>query len=167
VNISMRNLRDPLFVEGVARQIAQHALAPERLCLEITESVAMADPDHTLVVLRRLREIGVRIAIDDFGTGYSSLTYLRRLPVDSLKIDRSFVAGLDRDATNESIVKATIELGHSLGLSVVAEGVEEPAHLERLRELGCDRAQGSLIAQPVVGNDIAEWLAVEAPRYTA
>ena len=167
VNVSMRNLRDPQFVDMVARRIDEHRLAPERLCLEITEGVAMADPDHSLAVLMRLREAGVRVAIDDFGTGYSSLGYLRRLPVDALKIDRIFVAGLTRDSASESIVRATIELGHSLGLIVVAEGVEDDAQLACLRDLGCDRAQGYRIARPMPAEDVAGWLARESGRYAA
>jgi EAL domain-containing protein (putative c-di-GMP-specific phosphodiesterase class I) len=166
VNISMRNLRDPQFVDAVARRIAEHGLAPERLCLEITEGAAMADPEQTLAVLRRLRQVGVRIAIDDFGTGYSSLGYLRRLPVDALKIDRSFVAGLTRDSASRSIVKATIELGHSLELSVIAEGVEDDAQLRALRELGCDRAQGYRISRPLPAEDVAGWLARESSKYS-
>jgi EAL domain-containing protein (putative c-di-GMP-specific phosphodiesterase class I) len=167
VNVSMRNLQDPQFVGTVARHIAEHGLSAERLCLEITEGVAMADPEHTLAVLRQLRDMGVRIAIDDFGTGYSSLGYLRRLPVDALKIDRSFVGGLPHDAASLSIVKATIELGHSLGLTVVAEGVEHDAQLAALRELGCDWAQGYRIARPMPSGDVQGWLAREAGKYTA
>ena len=159
VNISMRNLLDPQLADTVSRRIAEHGIAPSRLCLEITESVAMADPDHTLTVLRRLREIGVRIAIDDFGTGYSSLSHLGRLPVDALKIDRSFVAGLGRDVASSSIVKATIELGHVLGLVVIAEGVEEERQLLTLRALGCDRAQGYFIARPMAEAAVAPWFA--------
>ena len=165
VNVSMRNLRDAHFVNTIRRQIARHDLDPARLCLEITESVVMADADHTLVVLRHLREIGVRIAIDDFGTGYSSLGYLRRLPIDTLKIDRGFVAGLSEGGQSESIVRATIELAHALGLLVVAEGVETDEQLNRLRDLGCDRAQGFGIGRPMRASDLATWLDVDAKRY--
>jgi EAL domain-containing protein (putative c-di-GMP-specific phosphodiesterase class I) len=155
----MRNLLDPRLADTVSRRIAEQGIEPSRLCLEITESVAMADPDHTLNVLRRLHEIGVRIAIDDFGTGYSSLAYLLRLPVDALKIDRTFVAGLTRDVASASIVKATIELGHLLGLVVIAEGVEEERQLLTLRALGCDRAQGYFIARPMSEDAVPAWFA--------
>ena len=162
VNISMRNLLDPRLTDSVARRIAEHGIDPSRLCLEITESVAMADPDHTMSVLLRLRDLGVRIAIDDFGTGYSSLAYLRRLPVDALKIDRTFVAGLGRDVASSSIVKATIELGHLLDLVVIAEGVEEERHLLALRALGCDRAQGYFIARPMAEDAVPAWFVANA-----
>ena len=167
VNVSMRNLRDPNFVNSVRQRLARSNLDPARLTLEITESVVMADPDQTLVILRHFRELGVCIAIDDFGTGYSSLSYLGRLPVDALKIDRSFVAGLLRDAASESIVRATIDLAHALGLAVVAEGVETQEQLVRLRDLGCDRAQGFGIGRPMVAPDLAAWVNLEARRYSA
>jgi diguanylate cyclase (GGDEF)-like protein/PAS domain S-box-containing protein len=159
VNISMRNLLDPTLPDSVAKHIADHAIDPSRLCLEITESVAMANPERTLGVLIQLHDIGVRIAIDDFGTGHSSLAYLRRLPVQTLKIDRTFIAGLAKDAASGSIVKATIELGHALGLVVVAEGVEEERQLLALRALGCDHAQGHLIARPMSAAEVPIWLA--------
>ena len=162
INISMRNLRDPTLPESVARHIAASQVQPSRVCLEITESVAMADPDRTATVLKRLRDIGVRLAIDDFGTGQSSLAYLRRLPVQTLKIDRSFISGLAKDDASRSIVKATIEMGHALGLEVTGEGVEDADQLETLRALGCDHAQGYLMARPMSGADIPFWLARHA-----
>jgi diguanylate cyclase (GGDEF)-like protein/PAS domain S-box-containing protein len=162
MNISMRNLLDPTLPDNVARHIADHAVDPSRICLEITESVAMADPERTLGVLQRLHDVGVRIAIDDFGTGHSSLAYLRRLPVQELKIDRSFIAGLATDASSGSIVKATIELAHALGLLVTAEGVEEEEQLLALRALGCDHAQGYLIARPMSEAEVTGWLAAHA-----
>ena len=165
VNISMRNLLDPVLPDRVARHIADNTIDPKRVCLEITESVAMADPERTLGVLMRLHDIGVRLAIDDFGTGQSSLAYLRRLPVQILKIDKSFIAGLVEDDTSASIVKATIDVGHALGLAVVAEGVEDERQLLAVRALGCDHAQGFLIARPMSDSDIPGWLAAHAVPY--
>ncbi len=117
-------------------------------------------------MLERLRAIGVRLAIDDFGTGYSSLAYLSRLPVDALKIDRAFIAGLLRGPVSSAIVKATVELGHALGLAVVAEGVEDERQLVQLRALGCDRAQGAFVAMPMSDAEILDWLAVHEPAPT-
>ena len=165
VNISMRNLLDPTLPDRVARHIADNTIDPARVCLEITESVAMADPERTLGVLTRLHDIGVRLAIDDFGTGQSSLAYLRRLPVQILKIDRSFITGLVEDDTSASIVKATIDVGHALGLVVVAEGVEDERQLLAVRTLGCDHAQGYLIARPMSDVDVPGWLATHAVPY--
>jgi diguanylate cyclase (GGDEF)-like protein/PAS domain S-box-containing protein len=158
VNISMRNLLDPELPASLARHIAGQAIDPSRVCLEITESVAMTDPERTIGVLTQLRDIGVRLAIDDFGTGYSSLAYLRRLPVHALKIDRAFVAGLAEDDASEAIVKATIDVGHALGLVVIAEGVEEERQLQSLRQLGCDNAQGYFIARPLEESGVLGWL---------
>ena len=162
VNISTRNLLDPSLPRNVARHIAELGIDPARVCLEITESVAMADPERTISVLMQLHDIGVHIAIDDFGTGHSSLAYLRRLPVHSLKIDRTFIAGLAHDPASRSIVKATIELGHALGLVVVAEGIEHQEELDAARELGCDQAQGYFIARPMSEAEIPQWLATHA-----
>jgi diguanylate cyclase (GGDEF)-like protein/PAS domain S-box-containing protein len=159
INVSMRNLLDQTLPETVARHIAHYGVRPERISLEITESVAMAEPERTLRVLLRLHDLGVHLAIDDFGTGHSSLAYLRRLPVQTLKIDRSFVAGLTRDEASRSIVKATVELGHALGLEVTAEGVEDDEQLRAVRELGCDHAQGFLIARPMSAADMPSWFA--------
>jgi diguanylate cyclase (GGDEF)-like protein/PAS domain S-box-containing protein len=159
VNISMRNLLDPTLPDTVARHIAQSGVSPSRVSLEITESVAMADPERTLRVLTRLHDTGVQLAIDDFGTGHSSLSYLRRLPVQTLKIDRSFIAGLTKDDAGRSIVKATVELGHALGLEVTAEGVEDEGQLQAVRDLGCDHAQGFLIARPMTEADVPGWFA--------
>jgi EAL domain-containing protein (putative c-di-GMP-specific phosphodiesterase class I) len=160
----MRNLRDPKFAERMAWHIGRQGLDPARVWLELTESVAMTDPDQTRTMLERLRAIGVKIAIDDFGTGHSSLEYLGRLPVDALKIDRTFVAGLNRDVGSSSIVKASVEVGHALGLVVVAEGVEEERQLLALRALGADRAQGFFIARPMSAADVPAWLAAHATK---
>jgi EAL domain-containing protein (putative c-di-GMP-specific phosphodiesterase class I) len=126
----------------VASALRETGTDPATLRLEITESVLMEDAGSTHVALRELRDLGVRLSIDDFGTGYSSLTYLKRFPVDELKVDRSFVDGLGSDAEDTAIVAAVVNLAHTLDLSVVAEGVETEAQSRLLRELGCDAAQG-------------------------
>lgn len=148
VNLSARQLTHPGLVSEVAAAIDSAGADAEHMSLEITESVLLDDLDGTLRVLNALRELGVHIVIDDFGTGYSSLRYLKRLPVDVLKIDRSFVKGLGHDPEDTAIVRAVIELAHALDLIVVAEGVEEPAQLRELERFGCDLAQGFLFARP-------------------
>ncbi len=126
--------------------------------LELTESHLMQDLEGKSGLLNRLGDLGVGIAIDDFGTGYSSLSYLRRFPIDVLKIDRSFVAGLGRDDEDSAIVAAIVQMARTLGLTVVAEGVERPEQLERLRELDCDRAQGRLIAEPMPADEVVRMM---------
>jgi EAL domain-containing protein (putative c-di-GMP-specific phosphodiesterase class I) len=148
VNLSARQLREDGFVSSVEEILRETGLAPSRLILEITESVAMTDTQASIAKLRALNEIGVRLAIDDFGTGGSSLTYLRRFPFDELKIDRTFVEGLGRSAADDAIIAATIDMAHALGMGVTAEGVETEAQYERLRALGCDRAQGFHLGSP-------------------
>ena len=148
VNLSARQLAHPGLVAEVAAAIDQAGANAEHMSLEITESVLLDDLDGTLRVLESLRELGVHIVIDDFGTGYSSLRYLKRLPVDVLKIDQGFVKGLGHDPEDTAIVRAVIELAHALDLVVVAEGVEEPAQLQELERFGCDFAQGFLFARP-------------------
>jgi diguanylate cyclase (GGDEF)-like protein len=156
VNLSARVLHADL-VEEVAA-----LLGPDALELEVTESAAMQDPEGSLAVLERLAGLGVRLSVDDFGTGHSSLAYLKRLPVVALKIDRTFVAGLDGETPNRSIVATTIELAHRLGLEVVAEGVEDDATLEVLCALGCDFAQGFGIARPMPAGAVPGWAAAPA-----
>ena len=149
VNTSPRQLANAAFPARVADIMGRHGLAPGSLALEITESVLMEEAHAPVTVLASLREYGLRLMLDDFGTGYSSLAYLKRFPLDVLKIDRSFVAGLGRDEEDSAIVAAIVQMAQTLGLTVIAEGVERPEQLERLRELGCDRAQGRLIAEPM------------------
>ena len=136
------------FVDIVAEALAESGVAAGALWLEITETALMADAKLAAVALRSLRNLGLHLAIDDFGTGYSSLTYLKRFPIEEIKVDRSFVSGLGFDAEDSSIVEAVVKLGHSLGLTVVAEGVETPLQLSRLREMGCARGQGYLFGRP-------------------
>jgi EAL domain-containing protein (putative c-di-GMP-specific phosphodiesterase class I) len=146
VNLSARQLREPGLAAHVAAALADSGLAPGLLTIEITETAAMDDAEVTSATLAALRRVGVAVSIDDFGTGYSSLAYLRRFPVDNLKIDRSFINGLDDERGDNAIVAAIIELAHALGIRVVAEGVETAAQLARLRGLGCDLGQGFLFA---------------------
>ena len=159
VNVSARDLRQgEELVQFVAARLADAELAAGMLCLEITESALMEDPAIAQSTLRRLRELGVATSIDDYGTGYSSLAYIKQLAVNELKIDRGFVAGMEADQRNAAIVRSTIELGHNLGLTVVAEGVETEHELEELRRFGCDAAQGYLFARPMSAPAFERWL---------
>jgi diguanylate cyclase (GGDEF)-like protein/PAS domain S-box-containing protein len=151
VNLSARQFGDPKLLEIVSQALAESDLAPHLLELEIAEAAVMQYPDVTLPTLRKLKELGVTLAIDDFGTGQSSFTYLRRLPVDKLKIDVSFVADLAQHKDNEAIIVTIIGLAHALGRKVVAEGVESGAQIEFLRGVDCDYAQGYFIGEPVEG----------------
>ena len=158
VNLSARQFNDDALVPRVTRALQASGLPPQLLCLEITESAVMDDVTHTGEVLAQLRGLGVALSIDDFGTGYSSLSYLKQFPVDALKIDRSFVDGLGSESEDTQIVTAVVHLAHALGLTVVAEGVETAPQLEVLRNLGCERVQGYLIARPQPGPDLIAWL---------
>jgi diguanylate cyclase (GGDEF)-like protein len=149
INLSAKQLAEPFFVKEVATLLHEHGIGGRRafsLWLEITETLLLEDPIVTASLLTELRGLGVKLAIDDFGTGYSSLAYLRRFPVDCLKIDRSFVCGLDGDGDSRPIAAAIVDMAHALGLRVVAEGVETSTQLEALVDLGCDAAQGFLFA---------------------
>lgn len=158
VNLSMRNLHDPQLPDAILQLLAQWNLEPAWLEVEITESALAADPGRALEILTRLSEMGVRIAIDDFGTGYSSLAYLKRLPADEIKIDKSFVFGMATDENDATIVRSTIDLGHNLGLKVVAEGIEDQAAWNLLEEWGCDFAQGYFLSRPLAAPEFATWL---------
>ena len=149
VNLSARQIDDPDIVETVERVLARTGLSPGHLTLEITESALMRDAATALGVLKALKGLGVLLAIDDFGTGYSSLSYLQRFPLDVLKVDRMFVEELGMGSGGDEIVAAVIKLAHTLGLEVVAEGVETEQQLDVLRSLGCDYAQGFLFSRPV------------------
>jgi len=149
VNLSVRDLLDRDLPGHVSTILGTYELPAERLHLEITESMIMSDPERALATVRRLRELGVRISVDDFGTGYSSLSNLKQLPVNDLKIDRSFISTLLQDKSDLIIVRSTIGLGHDLGLNVIAEGVEDEMTLKRLALLGCDLAQGYHLGRPV------------------
>jgi diguanylate cyclase (GGDEF)-like protein/excisionase family DNA binding protein len=149
VNLSARQFTQPDLVDQVASILAETHLPPQLLELEITESVLMDQTEAGIRALRALRGVGVKLVLDDFGTGYSSLAYLKHLPLDTIKIDRSFVNGLEGDDANLPIVKAVISLAHGLGIDVVAEGIETAAQLARLRTLACDRGQGFFFARPM------------------
>jgi EAL domain-containing protein (putative c-di-GMP-specific phosphodiesterase class I) len=149
VNVPPAILADAVLNDVIGDSLAIFGLAPERLTVEVTEDAMIADPAQTMERLSSLRDLGVRVAIDDFGTGYSSLSHLRDLPVDELKIDRSFVKNMQRDARDQDIVKAVVDLGHTFALKVVAEGVEDEATADTLRGLGCDILQGYLFGKPV------------------
>ena len=158
VNLSARNLHDAKFPRQVTELIEAGGIKAEHLRLEITESAIIADRQYTTTMLNNLGAMGVHISIDDFGTGYSSLVYLKQLPVDEIKIDRSFVTGMLQDDSDEVIVRSTIELAHNIGMSVVAEGIEDKAVYEHLVELGCDAAQGFYISKPVSPEAFLQWL---------
>jgi diguanylate cyclase (GGDEF)-like protein len=149
VNISAASLRDDELPDKIAALIAKRKVHPNRLILEITEDSFIADPEQALLVLERLRALGVELSIDDFGTGFSSLTYIRRLPVSELKLDRTFLTGAPEDKRAVSIIRSTVDLAHSLGLRIVAEGIENLDALELVDDLGCDAAQGYLMGRPV------------------
>ena len=156
VNISARQLQAPRLAEHVAKTLRTTGIPPSDLVLEITESMLVDDAERTIAKLHLLREIGVRLAIDDFGTGYSSLNYLRRLPVDVLKIDRSFVQGIGTEAELTALTGAIVGIGRDLGLETVAEGIEEAGQLEALRAMGCAYGQGYLYAPPMPPAEVAE-----------
>ena len=157
VNLSTRDLLDPELSNRLADILLRHGVPASGFCLEITESAIMDDPQRAEAMLNRLSEQGFKLSIDDFGTGYSSLAYLKRLPVHELKIDKSFVMGMETGEDDAMIVRSTIDLAHNLGLTVVAEGVETAAILERLRILACDEAQGYHIARPLPVDDFLAW----------
>ena len=161
VNLSARQLDTAALAENVADIIQRTGLPPGLLGLEITESVVMRDPETSTTALRALKELGVRLAVDDFGTGYSSLAYLRRFPVELLKVDRAFVDGLGEsgDAEDRAIVAAVVTLAHTLGMRAIAEGVETSEQLEDLRSLGCDMAQGYFVSKPITAPDFDDLLA--------
>jgi diguanylate cyclase (GGDEF)-like protein len=163
VNLSARQLASPGLRDVVAGALVESGLAPDLLCLEITESVLMEDADASREQLQSLKELGVTLGVDDFGTGYSSLLYLRRFPVDVLKIDRSFVSGLGTSAEDSAIVAGVVQLAHALGLRSVAEGVEEPFQVQELGGLGCDLAQGFYWSPAMEPAKLAQWLEASTP----
>ena len=167
LNLSAMDLASGELPDLLARHLAHYRLDPGRLVLEITETAVMRDALRSLEVLNRLKACGVRLAIDDFGTGYSSLSHLKRLPVDELKIDKSFVIGMDEDEDDAVIVRSTIELAHNMGLKVVAEGVETERTLQLLQHYRCDSAQGYLISRPMVAAEATGWLTEAARRRAA
>ncbi|WSF37130.1 EAL domain-containing protein [Streptomyces sp. NBC_01351] len=164
VNVSPRDVHTPGFAGAVAARLARHGVPASGLQLEITEHVLLEDPQRAADTMAGLTGHGVKMSLDDFGTGYSSLVHLRRLPVSELKIDRSFVGRLAVDAQDAEIVRCTVDLAHSLGLLVVAEGVEDDETWERLRDLGCDAVQGWLVAAAMPPQEATAWLLARGER---
>jgi EAL domain-containing protein (putative c-di-GMP-specific phosphodiesterase class I) len=162
VNLSARGLHDRQLVDMVGEVLADAAMPADRLGLEITEGAIMADPERAMEVLSMLADMGTCISIDDFGTGYSSLQYLDTLPARQLKIDRSFVRDIDESHSHRRIVHSTIMLGHELGLSVLAEGVERREAWDMLSELGCDTVQGYYLSKPLPADQFTSWAAAGA-----
>jgi EAL domain-containing protein (putative c-di-GMP-specific phosphodiesterase class I) len=158
VNLSAQNLHDPWLPALIIELLEASRVPSELLQIEITESSLMADPARALVTLGTLSRAGVRISIDDFGTGYSSLAYLKRLPVNEIKIDRSFVSQMAGESNDEVLVRSIIGLGHDLGLTVVAEGVEESGTCQRLSTLNCDAVQGFYLSRPKPADELGQWL---------
>jgi diguanylate cyclase (GGDEF)-like protein len=158
INISAHDLFIPKLPEFFAKLMETYAVSPHCMVLEITESAIMADPQRALGILNELHDMGLRLSIDDFGTGYSSLAYLKKLPVSELKIDKSFVTNMENDRDDAIIVHSTIDLAHNMGLTVVAEGVENLATLEMLQSLGCDFLQGYYISRPLPVGALLQWV---------
>ena len=159
INLSTRDLMDPDFPAKIDAIVQQHAVPHAGFCLEITESAIMDDPQRAEATLNQLAASGYRLSIDDFGTGYSSLAYLKRLPVNELKIDKSFVMGMEGDDSDMKIVRSTIDLAHNLGLSVVAEGVENQHIYQLLAGMQCDEAQGYFMSRPILSSEFTAWCA--------
>jgi EAL domain-containing protein (putative c-di-GMP-specific phosphodiesterase class I) len=167
VNISARHLESDSFITDVIDALTASGLPPDALVLEFTESILMRDAGATIGRLKAIKAIGVRIAIDDFGTGYPSLAYLRRFPVDILKIDRSFISAMSNSGEGEAILHTLVQLGKQLGLQTVAEGIETEDQLYRLRLQDCDAGQGFLIAKPMSAAAIAKFVRSSLPRIVA
>jgi EAL domain-containing protein (putative c-di-GMP-specific phosphodiesterase class I) len=162
VNLSVRNLYDMELPASILALLAESGVAPQDLILEITESAVMTNPSDGLTILTQLDRMGVTLAIDDFGTGYSSLAYLKRLPVDELKIDKSFVTDMEENDNDAVIVRSTIDLAHNLGLKVTAEGVETQGAWDLLEILGCDNSQGYFMGKPMPAGKLEAWLQASA-----
>ncbi len=158
-NISSRDLVNPQLPQQIANELTANGLEPGRIAIEVTESGFMEDPGLALDILRKLDTLGVRLSIDDYGTGYSSLSYIKKLPVQELKIDQSFIRNMVNDRGDAVIVKSTVDLGHNMGLKVVAEGVEDVESLAMLKQLGCDLAQGYYMSKPLAAEAFETWLA--------
>jgi EAL domain-containing protein (putative c-di-GMP-specific phosphodiesterase class I) len=167
VNLSVRNLHNPGLPDEIAALLTTYGLEPSALKLEITESMIMADPDLVTKTIEKLNWLGVRLSVDDFGTGFSSLGYLKNLPIEELKIDRSFISQMLSNESDLIIVRSTINLGHDLGLRVVAEGVEDAATLSQLSGLGCDLIQGFHVSKPLAGPAFTDWLLRSIPARAA
>ncbi|GAC1375375.1 MAG: hypothetical protein NVSMB43_14800 [Pseudarthrobacter sp.] len=167
VNLSARQLNDPGLVQMIEDALRRWNMDPSFLLLEITETALMHDPDAALKSLIALKNLGVSLSIDDFGTGYSSLTYLKKFPIDELKIDRSFITGLNTNTGDEAIVASCIDLAHAIGIRAVAEGVETPEQVQTLRSIGCDIAQGFHFSKPIPAPLLKTWLKANTCHRTA
>ena len=158
VNLSAQNLQDPNLESRIEKMMKQYPTAPGAMEFEITESAFMQNPQLALDSINRLKDLGIAFSIDDFGTGYSSLAYLKKLPVDTIKIDQSFVKDLMRSENDATIVRSTINLAHNLGLKVIAEGVESKEIYYKLAAMDCDAAQGYYMCRPIPGKEVITWL---------
>jgi EAL domain-containing protein (putative c-di-GMP-specific phosphodiesterase class I) len=159
INVSARHLQEPLFAQHLAGLLSRHQTpVAQRLIIEVLETAALADVDYTCSLMEECRALGVRFALDDFGTGYSTFTYLKRLPIDMLKIDRSFVINMLADRQDLAIVEGVIGLSQTFGCAVVAEGVETPAQAQRLIEIGCHVGQGNGIAAAMPADEVPAWV---------
>ena len=160
VNLSVKDLHDPELPDTIAGVAAFAAIKPEWIMLEITEGSVMNDPESALEIIERLHDMGYQFSIDDFGTGYSSLAYLKKMPLTELKIDKSFVMDIMNSENDAAIVKATINLAHNLGLQVTAEGIESKEIMARLKDYGCDLAQGYYVNKPLSVTDFNQWMLI-------
>jgi EAL domain-containing protein (putative c-di-GMP-specific phosphodiesterase class I) len=158
INLSARQFQDDTLVSFVDSMLKKYAIDPTQIEFEITESISMSNMQATLRILTNLKELGVSIAIDDFGTGHSSLAYLKKFPIDTLKIDKSFVMGITDDDEDKVIAQTIISMAHSLGMKTVAEGVETLPHVKELENMGCDLLQGYFYSKPIPKNDFVEFL---------
>ncbi|MBI5756850.1 MAG: EAL domain-containing protein, partial [Nitrospirae bacterium] len=165
VNISARNLQDVQLPAQIAELLDSWKVSPDLLELEITESTIMLNPEVSMDTLKHLNAMGIRLSVDDFGTGHSSLAYLKRLPINEIKIDKSFIKDICKDSNDTLIVQATIDLGHNLGLTVVAEGVENQDVYDRLAGLGCDIVQGYFISPPIPAAEFKKWFKARVTVY--
>ena len=162
MNVTVSDLLSVDLAGYVQQLLELHLVPPSSLVIEVTEEAFMHEPERVRGTLLSLHKIGVELSIDDFGTGYSSMAYLRSIPADELKLDRTFMTGIASDAFDPSVVVATVGLAHSLGMRVVAEGVESPSDIETLSDLGCDVAQGHFLSRPLSVAAFEEWLAARS-----
>jgi len=166
INISAENLKESDFYEFICRSMTELNIAPEKITLEITESSVVEDPESAISLLGKFKKHGLKISIDDYGTGYSALAQLKQLPVHELKIDKSFVQRLEHDSDDQIIVRSTIDLAHNMGLSVVAEGIEDEFSLFWLAKHKCELAQGYFISKPKPAAELTPWL-LNPPKFNA
>jgi diguanylate cyclase (GGDEF)-like protein len=167
VNVSAQDIENRNFSDSIAEILRTERLEPARLCLEITESGLVSETDNALANLRAVAALGVRLSVDDFGTGYATLKQLQKLPVHELKVDRSFVSGMNQNRGNQTIVRSTIDLGKQLGLKVTAEGVETVAELRVLAAMGCDEIQGYYLAKPMQATEVVSWVEMRHALYSS